>query len=300
MSGAAYFGEELMEQVTAENAKWIKCFNAGDADGCASCYLEDCTMWPQPMDKVKGREAIRDWWKNLMGKGFKQVEYLNIKCIPISKDCVELYSPWRMNKAHGVVHNETWVRQPDGGFKMTWDHFEIFENNPEGNDPIDVQAQKKFDAMLQALNEGHEESFVKLFAPGFKNCVDGGQKAEDAKFLSGDQAAKELFQQLCAMGKKFSVEGKPTIEAVSMTAAYLDGKVSVDGKTMISLHQHLTYDKTTNQALVDRQYARSASVSPGEVSGEAPAVAERSVQHLRGIFEALNAQYVAKLEIYLK
>ena len=112
--------------------------------------------------------------------------------------------------------------------------------------------------MLQALNEGNEDSFVKLFAPGFKYFVDGGQKAEDAKFLSGDQAAKELFHQLCLMGKKFSVEGKPTVEAVSMTGAYLDGKVSVDGK-MLSLQQRFAHDKTTNQALVEKQYVTKLS-----------------------------------------
>ena len=127
MAGATHFGQELIAQVKAETAKWINSFNAGNADGCANCYTENAIMWPQPMDKVQGRKAIKDFWKFLIDAGFKQVEYLNCKFLPLSKDCVELYSTWRMNNAHGVIHNETWQRQADGGFKLTYDHFEIFE-----------------------------------------------------------------------------------------------------------------------------------------------------------------------------
>jgi ketosteroid isomerase-like protein len=106
-------------------AAWQHAFNNQDAEGCANQYQENCIMHARPFGTFEGKEAIKAFWQDIMDKGFKDVNYTEVKWEPIGEDGYLLSSKWTMNKAYGVVHKEHWVVDSDGNAKLASDDFEI-------------------------------------------------------------------------------------------------------------------------------------------------------------------------------
>lgn len=117
-----------VEQATRDASKrWQDFFNSGNAAGCASCYENDALMSAQPFGEFTGRETIQNFWQNLMNEGFAEVEYINAKITVVDENSALLTSDWRMNKAHGIITKELWVRQQDGSMALREDYFEVAE-----------------------------------------------------------------------------------------------------------------------------------------------------------------------------
>ena len=116
--------EALKEAVITASQKWKSSFNSGDAAGCAACYEENAVMEAKPFGLFTGREAIQGFWQSLVSDGFSDVDYIDPKITVIDDATAVLSSGWKMNKAHGVITRELWVRQEDGSMLLREDYFE--------------------------------------------------------------------------------------------------------------------------------------------------------------------------------
>lgn len=116
--------ETMKEATIAASQRWKAFFNGGDAAGCASCYEENAKMVATPFGTYVGRADIEAFWQKLIGDGFADVDYVDPEIEVIDDNTAMLKSTWTMNKAHGVITKELWVRQPDGAVLLREDHFE--------------------------------------------------------------------------------------------------------------------------------------------------------------------------------
>ena len=94
-------------------------------------------MSAQPLAEVRGREAIEAFWTQLIEGGYANVRYLDPKVRFESDDVAYLSSPWAMNRARGMIHEERWERH-DGRWLLADDRFEILDQVDATREPADV------------------------------------------------------------------------------------------------------------------------------------------------------------------
>ena len=116
--------EVVLQAVKKASEEWISAFNSGDAEGCVAQYESEAVMNVSPFGQFSGTDQIRAFWDKLISDGFSDVEYIDPKIEVINATRAELKAGWKMNKAHGVIHRELWVVQPDGSAKLREDNFE--------------------------------------------------------------------------------------------------------------------------------------------------------------------------------
>jgi len=114
---------DLENAVKEASQKWQNAFNAGDAEGCASCYETNAIMEAKPFGTYHGRAEIQEFWQMLIREGFSDIEYLDPKIVAAGDSAAILSSDWKMNKAHGNISKELWVLQPDGTALLREDYF---------------------------------------------------------------------------------------------------------------------------------------------------------------------------------
>ena len=116
---------------------WAAAFNAGKAKACSSFYAENAMMRPEPMEPVEGRPAIAAFWEGLIENGYKNVRYLDPQVEMLSETRARLSSPWCMNRARGMIHEELWDKV-DGVWNIAKDHFEIMDQWELRTGPAEV------------------------------------------------------------------------------------------------------------------------------------------------------------------
>ena len=114
----------LLTAVTEASERWKIAFNAGDATGCTTQYEASAVMQAIPFGTFRGHDEIQAFWQQLIDNGFSNVDYIEPIIEIIDQTTAVLTSQWKMNKAHGVIHKELWVLQPDGTAKLREDIFE--------------------------------------------------------------------------------------------------------------------------------------------------------------------------------
>lgn len=114
----------VFNAVKKASEEWQNAFNSGDVEGCVAQYEENAVMNVNPFGQFVGTERIRAFWQKLIDDGFAEVEYIEPEIEVINETRAELKAGWKMNKAHGVIHRELWVLQPDGTAKLREDNFE--------------------------------------------------------------------------------------------------------------------------------------------------------------------------------
>ena len=116
--------DTVLRAVLAASRKWQNAFNSGNAQGCADQYEAEAVMEAVPFGTFTGPHEIFAFWQKLIEDGFADVEYLEPAIEVIDAKRAILKSGWKMNRAHGVIHKELWVLQPDGTARLREDHFE--------------------------------------------------------------------------------------------------------------------------------------------------------------------------------
>jgi ketosteroid isomerase-like protein len=119
--------KSLILATQAASQFWMKSFNEGNAQGCASCYEQNALMVANPMGSFTGHEAILGFWKMLIEGGYHSVKYINPELKVLDENTVLLSSDWEMNKASGRIHKELWVKQSDGTMKLREDEFVVLK-----------------------------------------------------------------------------------------------------------------------------------------------------------------------------
>ncbi len=100
--------------VKSASEEWIASFNRGDALACASRYEDQALMHLQPFSRVSGRSDIEHFWRDMIGKGFRDARYLNPTFELIGDRQIRVNSGWLMNKLFGDQHQALWIVQADG------------------------------------------------------------------------------------------------------------------------------------------------------------------------------------------
>ncbi|WP_282610731.1 nuclear transport factor 2 family protein [Pelagibius sp. Alg239-R121] len=114
----------IVAAAKAASEKWKAAFNAGDAEACAACYEQTAVVVAKPFGSFHGRSEIEALWRQVIGDGFSDVEYLEPEFTAQNDTTALLTSRWKMNKAHGVITKELWVLQDDGSVLLREDEFE--------------------------------------------------------------------------------------------------------------------------------------------------------------------------------
>lgn len=115
----------VLAECKAAILAWQQAFSRQDAAGCAAQYHDDTVMEAKPFGIFTGKEAIQEFWQNIMDQGFNDVNYTDVTWEPIGEDGYILSANWTMNKAFGVVHREHWKIQADGKARLVSDDFEV-------------------------------------------------------------------------------------------------------------------------------------------------------------------------------
>ena len=78
-------------------------------------------MIAKPYGSFKGKKAIREFWEKLFKDGYNSVVYTSTKIDSINENSMNVSATWEMNKAYGIITNEFWVIQKNGGAKLRRD-----------------------------------------------------------------------------------------------------------------------------------------------------------------------------------
>lgn len=103
---------------------WIAAFNRNDANACAESYMQDAIMEAKPFGTYRGREAIRAFWRDLIGKGARNLRYSQIKAEQVDAHTVLISAHWSMNIGGGFISVERWIAH-DGRWVLAEDRFEV-------------------------------------------------------------------------------------------------------------------------------------------------------------------------------
>lgn len=115
---------KLIQAIEKASIHWQLAFNTGDADACANHYEHNAVMHADPFGTFTGKEAIKEFWQQLIDDGFAEVRYIEPTILPIDSTSGLLTAKWTMNNAHGLITKELWVLQENGSAKLREDHFE--------------------------------------------------------------------------------------------------------------------------------------------------------------------------------
>lgn len=81
---------ESHESIARTNENFMRTYKAGDRPGMAGFYTKDAQILPPNENIVTGEEAIRDFYKDMMDMGIKEVVLRTIEFEPIGETAVEV------------------------------------------------------------------------------------------------------------------------------------------------------------------------------------------------------------------
>lgn len=123
---------KVRSEVEQASKAWIAAFNRGDAKACAAAYTADAVMTARPVADVVGREAILEFWVDVLAGDPGTLRYEDPQIHVLDAQTAVLSSRWSMsNLGSGVITLELWERQQDGSWLLVEDRFEIRQKNGE-------------------------------------------------------------------------------------------------------------------------------------------------------------------------
>ena len=117
--------ERLITAVKAASSRWIDAFNSGNAAAATAQYEADAVMSATPFGTFNGHEEIQPFWENLIAQGFDDMRYIEPSLTVVDENTAIVASNWKMNKASGIITNQTSVMQADGTAKLSVDEFAV-------------------------------------------------------------------------------------------------------------------------------------------------------------------------------
>ena len=118
---------KMEAEVLERSKQWIQDFNNGNAKACVAAYTSEAIMNARPLGTYVGIEQIEGFWKPFIESGAGELEYSNVILATEDENTVILTADWKMNIGKGVIHQERWVKQPDGHWHLEYDDFEVQE-----------------------------------------------------------------------------------------------------------------------------------------------------------------------------
>ena len=116
------------KDVEAQEQKWLKAFNGGDALGVSVLYSENARLMPPNSEIIEGRAAIADFTKGFVATGAKLAfKLLTVHespdfCVAVGTYEMDIPTGAEIQKDTGKFM-EVWTRQPDGSWQIADDIF---------------------------------------------------------------------------------------------------------------------------------------------------------------------------------
>jgi uncharacterized protein (TIGR02246 family) len=120
---------DIRSEIRNADDVFEKVFSLGDASGLAELYTEQAMVFPTGSDIVKGKDAIRNFWKGAMDMGIKEAK-LDILEIEQHGDVAIEVGQYQLKGAGGVIMDRgkyvvAW-KQESGQWKL---HRDIWNTN---------------------------------------------------------------------------------------------------------------------------------------------------------------------------
>jgi len=123
---------DLSTGIGNANAAFMESFSTGDAQGVASLYTDDGQLLPPGGDVVTGRQAVEDFWTNVMDVGISSARLQTVELEGHGDTAIEI-GRYTLGVADGSVADEgkylvVWKRR-DGAWKL---HRDIWNTSRGG------------------------------------------------------------------------------------------------------------------------------------------------------------------------
>jgi uncharacterized protein (TIGR02246 family) len=117
----------LKADIEAQNAKWLKAYNSGNAAEVAALYTPDAVALPSGAPMASGRAEIQKFWDGAMKAGVKNVSLQTLSVVSYGRYAREigrlmLDAPGPNGATDHVVGKYVviWQREPSGWMLNTW------------------------------------------------------------------------------------------------------------------------------------------------------------------------------------
>lgn len=127
---------DVRRQISEANARFSEAFRRGDAEGAAQVYTEDAVILPPDAEIIRGRQAITQFWQQVMGMGVKGADLTTVELEVVSDD-----TAYEIGRALLTIEPEGGARmQQEGKFVVVWKrrengwkwHVDIWNSSPSG------------------------------------------------------------------------------------------------------------------------------------------------------------------------
>ncbi|HEV2131142.1 MAG TPA: SgcJ/EcaC family oxidoreductase [Longimicrobiaceae bacterium] len=127
---------DVRRQISEANARFSEAFRRGDAEGAAQVYTEDAVILPPDAQIIRGRQAITQFWRAVMGMGVKGADLTTVDLEVVSDD-----TAYEIGRALLTIEPEGGERmQQEGKFVVVWKrrengwkwHVDIWNSSPSG------------------------------------------------------------------------------------------------------------------------------------------------------------------------
>ena len=120
--------DEAASAIRQATQDWMEAFKAGDPVAAASFMTENATLVPPNAPVVRGRQAIEEWGRNMMGMMTVEQGTVTVDEVRVAGDWAVSHGTWAMaGTANGMAFADTtryvviWERQADGSWKAAHD-----------------------------------------------------------------------------------------------------------------------------------------------------------------------------------
>lgn len=127
---------DARQQIGEANARFAEAFARGDAETACQVYTDDAMVMPPDAEIVRGRPAITEFWRAVMGAGVKSADLTTIELEVVSEDTA--YEIGRVDLTI-VPEGGQQIQQP-AKYVVVWKrgeqgwkwHVDIWNNSPAG------------------------------------------------------------------------------------------------------------------------------------------------------------------------
>ena len=125
--------EQVRKTIEEMNGKFTEAVRQGDAAALATLYTENATLMPPDSDMLKGKEAIEEFWNNVMQMGLKDATLTTVEVMGSGNLAYEIGKYTLKMQAEGQepigVYGKyvvIWQAQDDGSWKL---HVDIWNSS---------------------------------------------------------------------------------------------------------------------------------------------------------------------------
>lgn len=124
----------LVSEIKEANKKFVQAFNDHDADALSMAYTKDAKAFPSNSEVVSGREAIKEFWNNVLEMDIAKVELNTIDAERCGNNAIEegtytLYDSNNTEMDHGK-YIVVWKKE-NGEWKLSRDIWNTSMPAPE-------------------------------------------------------------------------------------------------------------------------------------------------------------------------